>query len=162
MPPLAAGSDPDGWNRLAPTSPMLQNTCYKCFTCFISILYIVSVSYGCCKSISECCIYCNGCTCMFQASVPNVSSIFSDVCCKCVYLDVTYVSHICCKCFIWTLHMFFNGFSSVFASVLRHVLQVLHLDVSKVDRVLHLAPSMPLATSPRCLHLLSAPVGHPN
>jgi hypothetical protein len=47
-----------------------------------------------------------------------VSSVFLDVHCKCVYLDVTYVSHICCKCFIWMLHMFCNSFScDVFASV---------------------------------------------
>jgi hypothetical protein len=31
---------------------------------------------------------------------------FSDVCCKCVYLDITYVSYICCKCFIWMLLCF--------------------------------------------------------
>jgi hypothetical protein len=36
------------------------------------------------------------CTCV----VPNVSPVFSDVCCKCVYLDVAYVSHICFRCFI--------------------------------------------------------------
>jgi hypothetical protein len=44
---------------------------------------------------------------MYVASVyPNVSSVFSEVRCKCVYPDVTYVSHICCKCFIWMLRMF--------------------------------------------------------
>ena len=32
-----------------------------------------------------------------QVSVPNVSSAFLDVCCKCAYLDVANVSHICCK-----------------------------------------------------------------
>ena len=54
----------------------------------------VSVSYGCCKSRSGCC-----------KSVPNVLSVFfPDVCCKCVYLDIAYVSHICCSCFIWMLH----------------------------------------------------------
>ena len=40
------------------------------------------------------------CTRMLQASVPNVSSVFLDACCKCVYLDVSYVSHKCCKYFI--------------------------------------------------------------
>ena len=34
---------------------------------------------------------------MLEASIPNVSSTFSDVRCKCAYLDVAYVSHICCK-----------------------------------------------------------------
>jgi hypothetical protein len=38
-----------------------------------------------------------GCTRMLQTSVPNVSSAFSDVCCKYAYLDVAYVSHICCR-----------------------------------------------------------------
>ena len=49
---------------------------------------------------------------MLQASVPNVSSIFLDVCCKYVYLDVAYVSCICCKCFNWMLREF-TMFSSV-------------------------------------------------
>jgi hypothetical protein len=50
-------------------------------------------------------------------SISNVSSVFSDVCCKCIYLDVAYVSHICCKCF--TLHVAYvnNGFQVFFASV---------------------------------------------
>ena len=51
---------------------------------------------------------------------------------------------------------------SCVSSVLRRMLQVLHLDVSKVNRVLHLTPSSPSAASPRCLHLLSAPARHPN
>ena len=54
---------------------------------------------------------------MLQAHVPNVSSVFSNVCCKCIYLDVVYVSHICYKCFIWMLRMF-AIVSRVFASVL--------------------------------------------
>jgi hypothetical protein len=45
-------------------------------------------------------VYCNGCIRILQASVPNVSSMFSDVRCKCVYLNIVYVSHICCKYFI--------------------------------------------------------------
>ena len=34
---------------------------------------------------------------MLQASIPNVLFAFLDVCCKCAYLDVAYVSHICRK-----------------------------------------------------------------
>jgi len=52
-------------------------------------------------------------------------------------------------------YMVFKCFSGVFASVssiFRRMLQVLYLDVSKEDRVLHL-PS---------LLLLPAPVGHPS
>jgi hypothetical protein len=48
------------------------------------------------------------------------------------------------------------------SSILRRMLQVLYLNVSKVDRVLHLASSSPPATSPWCLHLLSMLPGHPN
>jgi hypothetical protein len=57
---------------------------------------------------------------VFRMNVAKVDrdvayvAIAIHVCCKCVYLDVAYVSHICCKCFIWMLHMFSNGFSSVF------------------------------------------------
>jgi hypothetical protein len=61
--------------------------------------------------------------------------------------------------------MFLQVFQMHVSSVLcafKRMLQVLHLDVWKVDQMLHLAPSSPLAASPRCLHLLSAPVGHPN
>jgi hypothetical protein len=63
-----------------------------------------------CKSRSGCYICCIGCTDVLQASVPNVSSVFLDVCCKFVYLDVAYVLHMRCKCFIWMLRMFYNGF----------------------------------------------------
>jgi hypothetical protein len=38
---------------------------------------------------------------MLQASIQIVLSV-SDVCCKCVYLDVIVAIHICCK------HMFVN------------------------------------------------------
>jgi hypothetical protein len=46
------------------------------------VAYVAMVVHVCCK-----------------ASVPNVLFVFSDVRCKCVYLDVAYVSHICCKYF---------------------------------------------------------------
>jgi hypothetical protein len=57
---------------------------------------------------------------MLQDFVPNVSAVFPDVYCKCVYLDIAYVSHMWCKYFIWILRMFymvFKCFSGVFASV---------------------------------------------
>jgi hypothetical protein len=54
------------------------------------------------------------CTRMLQASILNVSSVFSDVRCKCVYLDVAYVSHVCCKCFIWMLCMCYKSVFHVF------------------------------------------------
>jgi hypothetical protein len=83
--------------------------------------YVASVSYGCCKSRSGCCIYCNGCTRMLQAPILNVSSIFFDVCCKCVYLDVAYVFTYMMQVFylnIAYVTMVLNIFSDVFASVL--------------------------------------------
>jgi hypothetical protein len=113
-------------------------------------MHVVSVSYGCCKSRSGCCICCNGYTRMLQAYVSNVSSVFQ-----------TYVANV----FIWMLHMFhtyvasilsgcctcfYNYFSSVFQVFLqvfhmhvssvsfafRRMLKMFHLIVSKVDRVL--------------------------
>jgi hypothetical protein len=59
--------------------------------------------------------------------------------------------------------VFFQVFQkhvSSVSSAFRRILQVLHLDVLKVDRVLHLSSS-PSAASPRCLLLLLAPVEHP-
>ena len=51
---------------------------------------------------------------VFQVYVLNVSSVFSYVCCKWVYLDVAYAAHISCKCYIWMLRMFAMAFQSVF------------------------------------------------
>ena len=56
-------------------------------------MYVVSVLY-------QCCICCNGCTRMLQRSVTNVSSVFSDECCKCVLFG-------CCICFTHILHVFY-------------------------------------------------------
>jgi hypothetical protein len=125
-------------------------SCLKCCKHMFQVFrifqrYVASVSYGCCKSRSRCCICCNGNTCMLQTSVLNVSFIFH-VSCKCVYLDVAYVSYICCKRFIWMLHMLavafkcFSGVSNLYCKCFcfRHILQVFHLDVAKVDRVLHM------------------------
>jgi hypothetical protein len=53
--------------------------------------YVASVSYECYKSRSGCFICSNGCTRMFKLPFFNVSSAFSDACCKCGYLDVAYV-----------------------------------------------------------------------
>jgi hypothetical protein len=57
---------------------MAIHVCSKCvFKCF-------SISSGCC-------ICCSGYTRMLQVSVPNISPV-SDVCCKCFYLNVAYVT----------------------------------------------------------------------
>ena len=124
-------------------------------------MYVARVSYGCCKSRLRCCICCNGCTRMLQASISNVSSVFSDVCCNCVYLDVAYVSHICFKCFILMLRMFYNGFQlfsrRFFASVSEACFIYLQTYVTSVvfgcfENISSVtSPSSPSATSPWCL-----------
>jgi hypothetical protein len=48
-----------------------------------NVAYVAFVVHLCCKRLSP---------------LPNVSSVFSDICCKCVYLEVAYVSRICYKC----------------------------------------------------------------
>jgi hypothetical protein len=75
---------------------------------------------------------------MLQRCVPNVSSVFSDVCCMCFiwmlhmfHTKFVSVSFRCCICFIWMLHMFYNGYTRVFwcfqtyvAKCFRRILQV--------------------------------------
>jgi hypothetical protein len=93
----------------------VASVCFKCFRCFRGMLQVFHTNVA--KVDRRCCICCNDCIRMLQVSVSNVSSVFSDVCCKCVYLDVVYVSHICCKCFIWILRMFAMVFKCFFSSV---------------------------------------------
>ena len=76
-------------------------------------------------------------------------------------------SHICCKCFIWMLRMFANGFKcfhvffesvsyasfECFSCFIR-MLQVFHLDASKVDMVLQQVFRMHVSSVPyafRCM-----------
>ena len=89
---------------------------------------------------------------MLQVFVPNVLSVFSDACCNCVYLVVAYVPHMLhvfyldvaygCNgfhvCFRYVFQVFHKHVSNV-STAFRHMLQSLYLDVSKVDRVLHLS-----------------------
>jgi hypothetical protein len=72
--------------------------------------YVASISDGCCKNRSGCCIYCNSCTRMLQRSVTNVSSVFSG---RMVQVCLSG----CCICFTHRLHVFYldvayvcNGF----------------------------------------------------
>jgi hypothetical protein len=58
--------------------------CKSIFQVFQMFLSVTCVVYRCWKSRLGCCTCCNGYTRMFQAYVPNVSS----------------VSHVCCRCFI--------------------------------------------------------------
>jgi hypothetical protein len=87
----------------------VASICFKFFRCFRSMLQVfhtdvAKVDWNVAVAVVVHCIR------MLQASVPTVSSVFLDVCCKNAYLYVTYVSHICCKCFISMLRIFYNGF----------------------------------------------------
>jgi hypothetical protein len=89
--------------------------------------------------------------------------LLSDVCCKSVYLVLhifhTYVASVLSGCYVYL--QWFQVFLQVFqthvlsvSSDFIHMLQVLHLDVSKVYRVLHLSPRLllpRLSTPPRLL-----------
>jgi hypothetical protein len=100
---------------------------------------------------------------MLQTSVPNVSYVFSDIYCKCVYLEITYVSRIWCKCFlsrccehVAKVFKFFQVFLQVFQTHVSNIsfifwlmLYLLRLDVSTLDRVLYL-PHRLSAVLPRC------------
>jgi hypothetical protein len=124
---------------------MFQAYIFKSFRCFRGTLqvfhtdvakvdwdvaYVAMVVHVYCKSLSPCFI------------------CFPHVRCKCIYLDVAYVSHICCKCFIWMLRMaiiFFKCFFRCFLDAcfkcficLFLCCKCLHLNVSKVDRMLHM------------------------
>jgi hypothetical protein len=89
---------------------------------------------------------------MSRASVLNVSSVFFICmlqvclfgCCTCFayilqvfYLDVAFARAFSSG-FVCFLQVFLTHVSSV-SSVFRRMLQMFHLDVSKVDKVLHLS-----------------------
>jgi hypothetical protein len=110
-----------------------------------------------------------GCTCILQLSVPSVLSVLLDVCCKvclsgcCIcfthmlqvfYLDVTCVCNDFQTFFKCFFQLFQKHVSSV-SSIFRRMLQLLHLDVSKVDRVLHMryAWKTERATSGLCAYV---------
>jgi hypothetical protein len=92
---------------------------------------------------------------LVQVSVLNVLSFFFNVCCKCVYRNVVYVfTHILQVFYLDVVYVCnnFKNFSCVFASVsdecfkcfivFRRMLQLLHMDVSKLDWELHLPPRL--------------------
>jgi hypothetical protein len=126
-PQLATLQDPE-WpypkraSLTAPSAPFLR--CWKRMFQVFQMLqrHVASVSYVCCKSKSGCCICHNGCTCMLQTYVSNVSYIFSDACCICFthifqvfYLDIVYVLQ-------WFLNVF-----RCFCKCFRRMFQVLHM-----------------------------------
>jgi hypothetical protein len=66
--------------------------------------------------------------------------------CKCVYLDVASILSGCCVCFYNSFEMFFCKcficMCLCVSFVLGRMLEVLHLDVLKVDWALHLPPRL--------------------
>jgi hypothetical protein len=132
-----------------PGLPYIAKRMFKVFRMFYR--YVASVSYGVIAKLDRdvadatmlilvCC----------KLLFPMFHLFFSNISCKCIYLDVAYVSHICCKCFIWMCYVYngFKCFSDVLQMfqtyvsnvlfVLRRMLEVLHLNVLKVDQVLHI------------------------
>jgi hypothetical protein len=105
------------------------------------------------------------CTRMLQSFVPNISSAFSDVYCKCAYL-MLHMFYIYVASFIWMFYTFCNGFFKcfyvffasisdvyqVFIHLQKHVVNVFHLDVSKVDRGLRWSPPAAAAGVPPSGH----------
>jgi hypothetical protein len=80
----------------------VSNICYKCFIWILHMLqwlymYVASVCFTCFRPMLQMfyldVAYIAYFRHMSQASIQNVSSI-SDVCCKCVYLDVVVAIHI--------------------------------------------------------------------
>ena len=81
---------------------------------------------------------------MLEAFVPNILSVFqtyvASVFIWILHMFHTYVASVlfgCCLCFAMVSSVFQVFFASVLF-IFFHMLQVLHLDVSKVDLVLHL------------------------
>jgi hypothetical protein len=100
------------------------------------------------KGGSGCYICCNGCTRMFQASVPNVSFVFhthvASVFIWMLHMFHTYVTSVLCAyciCLQWFL-FFQVFFASVSVACFKFficffcMLQVLHLSVPKIDHML--------------------------
>jgi hypothetical protein len=133
------------------------NTCCKSMFQVFQMFHlnVVSVSCGYCKSRSGCCIYCNGYTRMLQTFVLNVSVVFPNVCCKRVYLIIArfhiYVACVLSECCIYFAMVFSNVFRCFYkcfrrmlqvSIIFERMLQMFHLNILKVDRVLHLPPRL--------------------
>jgi hypothetical protein len=94
---------------------------------------------------------CNGCICMLQVLVPNVSSAFCkrmlqvglSGCCICFTHTLQAFLSRCCVCLQWFSSVFrcflqvFQKHVSSVSFVFKYMLQALHLDVSKVDQILY-------------------------
>jgi hypothetical protein len=99
---------------------------------------------------------------VFNVDVAKVDLDAANTCMLQGYVSsVLVVSYVRCKCFIWILYMFAMAthvFLSIFSAlqvfqpyvasisvVFRRMLQVFHLDIAKVDLVLHMLQRDPHA-----------------
>jgi hypothetical protein len=114
--PPATAAMPQCRRRSRPHQDMMHvlSVHFKCFRCFRGMFQVFNTDVA--KVDRGCCICCNGCTHMLQASVLNVSSIFhmyvASVFIWMLYMFHTYGASVlsrCCVCFQW--------FSITFASV---------------------------------------------
>jgi hypothetical protein len=150
-PPLAAGSDDlDGWNRPAPASPMLQTYVSSVSGVFICMLQVfhTDVAYV----ATDVHLYCKLLFLMFYLFFSMyVASVFIWMffthMMQVFYFDVA-MSTMVSNVFQVFLQVFQTHVSNI-SFVFRHMLQLLHLDVSKLDRTLHL-PRCLSVVSPRC------------
>jgi hypothetical protein len=101
----------------------VASVCFKCFRCMLQVFYMGVAKVD--RNVAYVAM-------VVQAFVSNGSSVFSYVCCKCVYLNVALLlQHMFasvlsgrCVCF------FYNGFkcfSGVLCKCFRYMFQVFHL-----------------------------------
>jgi hypothetical protein len=123
-PPSRAKAGGGGGARMPPDPTQMAGIDWPrpfpllCLKCMFQVFqrYIAMVTYGCCKSRSECCTCCKFYKCfqMYVASVLKKCFIcFRRMLQQVFYLDVANVSRTYCKCFIWMLHMFHTYVASV-------------------------------------------------
>jgi hypothetical protein len=84
----------------------VASVCFKCFRCMLQVFHtnVAKVDWGCC----------NGCIRTLQVSVPNVSFVFSDVCCKCVLSRCCICVHTYVVSVLSGYYVYLQWFSSVF------------------------------------------------
>ena len=109
---------------------MLHAYVFKCFRLFQT--FVSSVSSGCCKSRSGCCICCNNKIRMLQAYVSCVPMHVANVSSAC-FKSRSW----CCTCCKWLYTHVLSHVLSVSYDFI-HMLQIFRVDVSKVDLVLHM------------------------
>jgi hypothetical protein len=107
--------------------------CFKCMFQMFHLLqiYVASVLSKCCKNRSGFAY-----TCMLQTYVLSIYRCFI-----CSFASVSWGCCICLQLFSNVFQTFIHVFQTLLSSisfVFFRMLQLLHLDVSKIDRVLHM------------------------